>query len=285
MAEVDATPEWSGNGSLLRRGFQPSVQDDDDVRQMVMLLDLQDGSPSIERLRRWAIDAAAPQAGESVVDVGSGTGTMARRLADMVGGDTVLGIEPNPRLRTIARERLAATGPQVRFVDGLATELPLGTGTVDLLWCERVLQHLQEPAAAVAEFARVLRPGGRAVLLDSDHRTRVTSDVDPEVEAKVLTAFLSTQPNPTAARLIPRQVRDAGLVLDADVGSAALVMPPAVALRSPLLEMTTESAVERGLISRTEADEALQRHRAAAAEGVAFSAVTVFGFVARKPSG
>jgi SAM-dependent methyltransferase len=172
----------------------------------------------------------------------------------------------------------------VRFVDGLATDLPLDDDSVDVLWCERVLQHLGEPAAAVAEFARVLRPGGRAVLLDSDHRTRVMSDIEPAVEAKVLEVFLASQPNPSAARWIPRQLRDAGLTLDDDIGSSALVMPARVALRSPLLAITTTAAVDEGVISREEADEALRRHRAAAAEGVAFSAVTVFGFVARKPT-
>ena len=40
-----------------------------------------------------------------------------------------------------------------------------------MIWCERVLQHLHDPQAAIDDFARVLRPGGRAVLLDSDHAT------------------------------------------------------------------------------------------------------------------
>ncbi len=265
------------------RLFQASARDEGTVQRMLALLDMQDAAPAIERLRHWALEVVAPQAGESVVDVGSGTGTMTRRLAALTG-TAVVGVEPNPRLRAVAGQRTAADRPAVRYVDGTADALPVADGSVDLVWCERVLQHLEDPAAAVAEIARVLRPGGRAVLLDSDHRTRVTSDVDPDVDARMLAAFLDRSPNPSAARWIPRQVRDAGLVLDADVGSSALVMPAALALTSPLLAVNAAMAVEARAVTREEADEAIRRYRAAAAEGVAFSAVTVFGFVARKPA-
>ena len=264
------------------RVFLPSAQDDVTVQRMLDLLDMQDAAPAIERLRRWALEAADPRTGETVVDVGSGTGTMTRRLAGITG-TPVTGVEPNPRLRTVAGRRSAADGVSTRFVDGTADALPVADGSVDLVWCERVLQHLADPAAAIVEIARVLRPGGRAVLLDSDHRTRVTSDVDPDVDARMLAVFLARSPNPSAARWIPRQVRDAGLVLDPDVGSSALVLPPSVALSSPLLSVNAAMAVEARAVTRAEADEAVRRHRAAAAEGVAFSAVTVFGFIARKP--
>ncbi|WP_157970602.1 methyltransferase domain-containing protein [Nakamurella deserti] len=273
----------SADGPAGLRLFQRSAQDDESVQRMLTLLDMQDTAPGIERLRRWALEVAAPRRGETVVDVGSGTGTVVRRLAGVVGPGLVTGIEPNPRLRAVAEERTPADPPGVAHRHGTATDLPFDDGSVDLVWCERVLQHLYEPAAAVAEIARVLRPGGRAVLLDSDHRTRVTSDVDPDVDARLLGVFLASQPNPSAARRIPRQVRDAGLVLDPDIGSSALIFPAALVAGSALLELNAAAAVERGAVTRVEADEAVRRFRAAAAEGVAFSAVTVFGFLARKP--
>ena len=273
-----------GQSPIGDRVSPPSAQDDRSVQRMLGLLDMQDAAPAIGRLRRWALDVVDLRAGETAVDVGSGTGTMTRRLAGITG-TPVVGVEPDPRLRTVAVHRTPADGPPVRFVDGTADALPVADGSVDLVWCERVLQHLADPAAAVVEIARVLRPGGRAVLLDSDHRTRVTSDVDPDVDARMLEVFLARSPNPSAARWIPRQVRDAGLLLDPDVGSSALVMSPSVALSSPLLSVNAAMAVEARAVTREEADEAVRRHQAAAADGVAFSAVTVFGFIARKPAG
>ena len=266
------------------QNFTPAAQQPESVAQMVMLLDMQDSAPSIQRLRQWAFERIRPTTGEVAIDVGSGTGTVAGLLAALTGPTgLVTGVEPNPKLREIAEQRAGAADSNAVFVDGLAGSLPFADGTADIVWCERVLQHVADAQAALNEFARVLRPGGRLALIDSDHASRVTSDIDHDVEAKVLEAFIRKQANPLAARHIPRQVRDAGLTLEPDIGSAALIMPADIALGSPLLAMACAAAVADGTITSEEADEALRRQRAAVIEGVAFSAVTVFGFVAHKP--
>ena len=186
-------PETGGPQSLAR-AWRPSSQTDDDIELMVMVLDMQDATPPISRLRAWALDAIAVQPGEVAVDVGSGTGTITRLLGSLVAPDgQAIGVEPNARLREIAQARATAMAG-AHFVDGLATELPLADGSVDVLWCERVLQHLPDPQAAIEEFARVLRPGGRAMLLDSDHASRVMSAVDYEVEAKIKATFMGQIP-------------------------------------------------------------------------------------------
>ncbi len=65
-------------------------------------------APSIRRLRDWALLAARPNAGEMAVDLGSGTGTIARELAGILGRTgSVIGVEPNPRLREISEHRAA----------------------------------------------------------------------------------------------------------------------------------------------------------------------------------
>ena len=161
-------------------------------------------------------------------------------------------------------------------------EIPLPDGSVDVLWCERVLQHVPDAGAAIAEFARVLRPGGRALLLDSDHDSRVESDVDPAVSRAMTTAFMGQLANPTAARHIPRQAIEAGLHVDPDVGSSALVYPQEVLRDSHLSRLSAEQAVADGLITQEQADRALAAQADAARQGWAFWAVTVFGFVCRK---
>jgi ubiquinone/menaquinone biosynthesis C-methylase UbiE len=69
------------------------------------------------------------------------------------------------------------------FVDGLARAMPFDDSSVDLVWREHVLQHLTDTQAAIDEIGRVLRPGGRAVLLESDYGTRIVSDLDPDLAA------------------------------------------------------------------------------------------------------
>src|SRR4051794_16072135 len=85
--------------------FSTQASDDASVNQMVFILDRQDTNPGIERLRRWALDLAVPAPGEIAVDVGSGTGTMTRRLGRMTGH--TVGLEPNPALRAVAVRRAA----------------------------------------------------------------------------------------------------------------------------------------------------------------------------------
>jgi ubiquinone/menaquinone biosynthesis C-methylase UbiE len=268
----------------LGSAFRPETTGDDAVTEMVRVLDFQDLAPSIERLRVWALAAAEVRRGEVCLDLGSGTGVMTRRLAELIGPEgQALGIEPNDVLRAVAEQRGATAGSTAEFRAGLATEIPLPDASVDVVWCERVLQHVPDAAAAIVEIARVLRPGGRALLLDSDHESRVESDIDPAVARAMTQAFLGQMANATAARHLPRQAMAAGLVVDPDVGSSALVLSEHELVSSQLHRLSAEQAVVEGLITREQADEALRSQAEAARQGWAFSAVTVFGFVCRKP--
>ena len=128
----------------------------------------------------------------------------------------------------------------------------------------------------------MLRPGGRALLLDSDHESRVESDIEPAVARAIQQAFMSQMANPAAARHLPRQAMAAGLHVDPDIGSSALVFPQHLLVDSHLHRLAAEQAVADGTISHEQAEEALASLSAAAREGWAFSAVTVFAFVCRK---
>jgi hypothetical protein len=66
------------------RLFRATTQDDESIAQKVLLLDVQDGLLSATRLHNWAVETAEVRPGDLVVDVGRGTGTMRRQLADVV---------------------------------------------------------------------------------------------------------------------------------------------------------------------------------------------------------
>jgi SAM-dependent methyltransferase len=254
------------------------------VATLVALLDAQEQQPAVRRLRDWAFEALAPQPGESVVDVGAGTGTELRRLAQAVAPNgRAVGVEPNPGLREEAAKRAALMGSAATFVDGDAADLPFADGAVHVLRCERVFQHLTDPQAAAHEFARVLAPDGRVAVLDSDWGTVISHPGDPDLVRRYTEANQRRMPNPFSARHLPAQLRTAGLVVDHDIGSAALIMPPRALLGSGVVHRNADAAVEEGVLTREEADELLADAMAAARNGTAFFSVTMYAVIARKP--
>ncbi|WP_327699615.1 methyltransferase domain-containing protein [Streptomyces sp. NBC_00459] len=272
------TPHTRPTSEFHARNFSTA-----DVGRLVAGLDAQDGADGVRRLRVWAQSALDPWPGEQVIDVGSGTGSQTLALAAAVGptGDTV-GIEANPALREVAERRAAAAGSTARFLDGDALALPLPDATVDVVWCERVLQHLSEPDRAVGEIARVLCPGGRVVLIDSDWATALLHPGDPDAVAALLAGTLAAAANPYSGRRLPDQLSAAGLVID-DQGSQALLQDNK-AVPWPLVRMMGESTVRRGLMTEEQREGLYAALTEAAERGALHMSVTMFAVVAHRPT-
>ncbi|CAM4387295.1 methyltransferase domain-containing protein [Deinococcus marmoris] len=104
------------------------------------------------------------QPGETLLDVMCGTGTLALALADAVGaGGRVVGADLSPGMLAVARNK-AAGQPQVSFVEADATALPLADAEFDGVACASGLFFVPEMDAALREWRRVVRPGGRVVF-------------------------------------------------------------------------------------------------------------------------
>ena len=272
--------------ALTPTSFQRGNRADDpetDLAAQVFVLDLQEQMPGVQRLREWTLAALDPQSGERAVDVGCGTGTEVRRLAELVGPDgEAIGVEPHPGMRAAAEGRAAAVGVAARFVDGDARSLPFADGSVDVIRCERVFQHLSDPDGAARELARVLAPGGRAVVVDSDWGTTVQSMGDPDVVGRLAEASRRRMANPLSGRLLRGQLHRAGLAVDPDIAATAVVMPDDMIRGMQLLRPNLALAIEEGAISADEAD-TLERDMLTAVDaGEAFFAVTMFAVLGRR---
>ena len=99
------------------------------------------------------------------LDVGCGTGFLSLELAGR--GHRVTGIDFAPQMLEEARKKAAAQGIAVRFEEGDAEQLRFPAGSFDLVMTRHVLWTLPHPEAAIDEWIRVLRPGGRLAAMDS----------------------------------------------------------------------------------------------------------------------
>ncbi|MGB0620882.1 MAG: ArsR/SmtB family transcription factor [Myxococcota bacterium] len=110
-----------------------------------------------------------------VADIGTGTGILALELAAL--GLDVVGLDQSEGMLDAARDKAGeldpATPGRVEFRQGDAHALPLEDASVDAAFAHMVLHSLAEPSRAIAEMARVVRPGGQVVLVDfllHDHK-------------------------------------------------------------------------------------------------------------------
>lgn len=120
-----------------------------------------------DRIEAALWGGALPRAGTSLVDIGCGPGTYTRRLAQRHAGLRTLGIDRSPRQLARARRRARSTGvDNCRFELGDVLRLPLADQSVDAVLASRLLMVVSEPARALAEIHRVLRPGGRCFIAE-----------------------------------------------------------------------------------------------------------------------
>lgn len=123
-------------------------------------------TPGVGRLRERAVGALGLDGGETVVDLGCGTGATLPYLRDAVGPDgRVLGVDLTPELLSRARRRTRGW-ENVAVVRGDATRPPL-SGDVDAVVASFVVGMLPDPAAAVDRWLDLLVPGGRVAILDA----------------------------------------------------------------------------------------------------------------------
>ncbi|MEP7284645.1 MAG: class I SAM-dependent methyltransferase [Chloroflexota bacterium] len=121
--------------------------------------------------RQKVADLARLQHGETVLDVGCGTGTQAIVAKQRVGDSgSVAGIEPSPRMIAYARRKATRRKLSIDFQPGVIEHLTFPDQSFDVVLCIIVLHHMSDDLKhqGVKEIIRVLKPGGRLLVIDSN---------------------------------------------------------------------------------------------------------------------
>ncbi|MCC2675537.1 MAG: methyltransferase protein, partial [Ramlibacter sp.] len=105
-----------------------------------------------------------------VVDVGCGSGYSLPKLAQRFSPRDLVGVDIDPQMLRAARAEADRAGIQPRLVEASSTRMPLDDASVDLLFCHQTFHHLVEQDEALAEFLRVLKPGGVLLFAESTRR-------------------------------------------------------------------------------------------------------------------
>lgn len=119
--------------------------------------------------RNKVLELAHVASGESVLDVGCGTGTLAIAAKRRVGpAGSVCGIDASPEMLARAEKKAKASGVEVLFKPGAAEKLPFCNASFDLVLCTVMLHHLPAKARqqCAQEIRRVLKPDGRVLAVD-----------------------------------------------------------------------------------------------------------------------
>ena len=119
-------------------------------------------------LRRMTVDNAMIQPGDSVLDVGCGTGEVALLVKTRTRAGRVHGIDPAPEMIAVARSKAARKKLDVDFRAGVIEALPFPDASLDVVTSSLMMHHLPEElkVRGLAEVYRVLKPGGRLLIAD-----------------------------------------------------------------------------------------------------------------------
>ncbi|HEU0129719.1 MAG TPA: methyltransferase domain-containing protein [Mycobacteriales bacterium] len=189
--------------------------------------------PEVRALHDRAVALLAPRPGERMLEVGCGLGADARELAAMVAPGEVVATDLSTAMLTSARERHDPALP-VTYEHADVTDLPYEDASFDVVRVERVLQHVADVERACAEMARVLRPGGRLLAVDTDWGSFALDLAERDLVERCLAHAYRRFVSPRAALGLRRHLVGAGLAdvsiepfafCYTSVGEAATLVP------------------------------------------------------------
>lgn len=164
-------------------------------------------TPDVAAQRRQVLQLLELQAGERILDIGSGPGLLALEIGEIVGpSGYVLGVDVSPHMIAMASKR-CADKPWIEFKTADAVCLPCPDSVFDVAVSTQVFEYINDVTKALKEVYRVLKPGGRLLILDTDWDSVVWHSGDRMRMNRILEAWNEHCRDPYLPRTLGRRLR------------------------------------------------------------------------------
>lgn len=234
------------------------------------------------------LDASDIDRSGSVLDLGCGTGVVVRQIARRKSfSGRLVGIDLSPYLidAAVAIAGQEGVADRIEFGVGDTTSLELADGSFDTVIAHTLFSHVDDPAAVLAECARVTRPGGAIIVFDGDWASMNFAQDNPllaKANSEKLIAADVTQP--FVMRQMPRYARRAGLVV-------AKLLPNVIAeagkaeFWASAFDSYRQFGPASGVMSSDEANAWADEQVQASEDGSFFGASVFYTYILEKPAG
>jgi ubiquinone/menaquinone biosynthesis C-methylase UbiE len=167
----------------------PSKAGAADAIKMAAFLEERSQAPDIQAVNHKFCELLAAKPGEHLLEVGSGSGLLCRLLAPLLKPDgCIVGVDVSTEMTAEACKYAMADGISagIAFETGTADALPYPDASFDGAFAVRLLLHVAEPDQVICEMKRVVKPGGRVVVMDWDFDTITVDHPDRELTRRLL---------------------------------------------------------------------------------------------------
>ena len=262
-------------------------QDDATLQRFIERFEFRGKDPTFVAYREAYLDQLELSPSATVLELGCGTGVVARALASRAGfSGPITGVDQSPVLLDAAR-RLAAeegVGERIEFRVGDAHALDLPDASFDMAIANTLVSHVTNPVAVLEEAVRVVRPGGAVVVFDGDYASWTFGCSDPvlgkAMEDALLAAVIS---KPRVMREMPRLLRRAGLQMSktqahvyAEIGTGRFFLGQ--------VETYGPVVARAGLLPVEQVQAWMVEQRQASEQGVFFGATNYYTYLASRPT-
>lgn len=170
-------------------------------------------TPDVVAQRAQVLALLTPQPGERVLDIGSGPGYLLSEIAAAVGPTgRAFGVDPSGVMNAMASRRVSGL-EHVQIEEGDAGQLRYPDDWFDAAVSTQVYEYVADLPGALAQVHRVLRPGGRLLVLDTDWDSLVCNVTDRELHRRVIDAWEEHLVEPRLPRVLAGLLRRAGFTV------------------------------------------------------------------------